>query len=327
MIGLIAGCLLSLQPITADGTEESVWFVGDRPPDAIGNEHELCSRETTNGYWVIQPLMSRPEALVVGENNIWFVEDGSGVELYKVKRAVRHTGTTSGSPSRHRAQLVSFLESDQRPTDLVLIDEQPIIAFGGLNLDLYRYIGNKLIQLPTLEKPDAHVASLNGKLIAASPEENEVSVWYLQDGKWRGGDIIELEDQLVDFIVNDDWPLLITKNEKNASIIGLQQSGPIGIATFKVPRGRWGVVPSPDGLTVVGVERNGRTTVLDIGWPSGEVSEEIVLNEKFAGSDSVLTTVTLIIPLILFIVIVTLTRRHGQNQQNNTSNSKHIDDE
>lgn len=320
MIGFIAVCLLATQSLTASGTNDGLWFVGDRPPDAIGHEHELCERQESDKYWVVRPMIRRPAAMVVDSNTMWFVDIGSGVELYKVALSGNGSSNASGATGHGKTRMIAFLQKNQQPTDLIVEDEQPIIAFGGSTLELYKYTGLGFEQLAILDKSGAQVAKLNSRLIAAAPEVGGVTMWHLNGESWKGGDFIEFEGHLVDLLVHDDWPILIVEDAATVNVIGLQHGGPIEIASLDVPRGRWGVFSSPHGLSAVGVERIGKTTVVDIGWPSGVVSRQIVLQEEVRSSGTFLTTLTFIIPLVLLILFVTISRRQSQPPNNNARN-------
>jgi hypothetical protein len=101
----------------------------------------------------------------------------------------------------------------------------------------------------------------------------------------------------------------VTTVGENALLSGIQQGGLVEIASFKIPKGRWGVSSSPEGITVVGVERKGTTTVLDIGWPSGSLSESIVLEERFQEDDTLLTTFLFVSMLVVSMILIIKIRR------------------
>ena len=97
---------------------------------------------------------------------------------------------------------------------------------------------------------------------------------------------------------------------------GLQQEGFVEIASLDIPKGRWGVSSSPFGLSVVGVERKGITTVIDIGWPSGAISEPIIFEERPMQDDSLLVTVLFVSTLAVSIILISKIRRPVQKTTN-----------
>jgi hypothetical protein len=104
----------------------------------------------------------------------------------------------------------------------------------------------------------------------------------------------------------------VLESDGIVNIVGLQHGNPVDIASFEKPRGGWGVAPSTTGLSLVAVERIGTTTVIDIGWPSGDLCETIVLEEQFDSTSLIVTALTFVLPLVMMLVMLSWIRRLRQ---------------
>ena len=110
----------------------------------------------------------------------------------------------------------------------------------------------------------------------------------------------------------DGWILFVAQFEENCNIVGIQHAQSIPIASFVIPKGRWAVLPSPEGLSVLGVQRNGTTNAVDIGWPSGRQSLPFALEEDEGTGGFFMDQFPLFVPLVLFLMIVLLLSRKGK---------------
>ena len=318
MIDHVLACALCCSPLAITGNETGLWFVGDIDPSAAFStrhqdiDYELCERFSASQYVVIHPLTRRPLAIAQDKKTLWFIDEASGTGLYKVQLSGLTRSSTSRRASLQAPTMEAVFEERENPTDFLLYQEKPLLAFGNSGngvLELFQYQDRKWNILHTLEGNHAQVALLHDKLIAAVPNDSGVEMWYLHDDGWLGRDKLEHSGKLVDLICHSDWPILVTTVGENALLSGIQQGVLVEIASFKIPKGRWGVSSSPEGITVVGVERKGTTTVLDIGWPSGSLSESIVLEERFQEDDTLLTTFLFVSMLVVSMILIIKIRR------------------
>ncbi len=306
-------------PLALTGNDSGLWFVGDidpsaatfsgKPPDL---DFELCERFSEQQYVVVRPFTRRPAALTVHKQTLWFIDDTIGVGMYKIRLANMLRASTSRNASLQSSTLEALFETKDKPTDFLMYQGEPLLAFGDSqngSLELFQYQNRKWNALQSLEGINVHVGLLQDQLIAALPRDSGVAMWYMKDGSWHGGDEHAVEGNLVDLLCRDDWPILVTTSGGEVTLTGIQQGGLIEIASFPMPKGRWGVSSSPMGLSVVGVERKGTTTVLDIGWPSGSISEPVVLEERFRESDTLLTTVLFVSMLAVSVILILKIRR------------------
>jgi hypothetical protein len=316
MIEHLLVCVLSSSPLALTGNENGLWFVGDIEPSASFSsrphdiDYELCERYSSTQYVVIHPFTRRPLALATNKKTLWFIDEGSGIGLYKIQLSGSVRSSTSRRASLQAPTMEAFFEEQENPTDFLIYQEQPLLAFCDSDkgvLELFQYQEREWNTLQALQGTHIQVAVLQDQLIAAVPKGSGVEMWYLREDGWFGGDKLELEGTLVDLICQSDWPILVSTANEKAVLSGIQQGGLLEIASFNIPKGRWGVSPSPEGITVVGVERKGTTTVLDIGWPSGSLSGPIVLEERFREDDTLLTSILfasmLVVSTILFFKI------------------------
>jgi hypothetical protein len=86
----------------------------------------------------------------------------------------------------------------------------------------------------------------------------------------------------------------------------------VEIASFETPKGRWGVSSSEAGITVIGVQRKGTITLLDIGWPSGSVSAPIILQERKKEGSTMVTTLLFVSMVAVSLFLILRIRATGQ---------------
>jgi len=120
-------------------------------------------------------------------------------------------------------------------------------------------------------------------------------------------------------MVHDGWPILITTNDNEVEIIGLQQDEVVKIAAFQILSGRWAII-SGGGLYAIGVERNGTTTAFNIGWPSGRTSDPIELGEQHGSVKMVELLVMIVTTGIFIMMMISILRRKSKLSQNNKKN-------
>jgi hypothetical protein len=318
----VLSCVFSYSPLALTGNETGLWFVGDINPQAAtfsgkpqDLDYELCERFLEKQYIVVRPFTRRPAALAIGKQALWFIDDTSGIGLYKIHLPSLQGAMTSKNTSLQSSTLEAVFETDEKPTDFLMYQGQPLVAFGNSPegvLHVFQYQDKKWNALAPLVGSHAHVALLQDQLIAAVASDVGISMWYFKEGSWLGGDELEIEGELVDLICRDDWPIFVSRVDETITLTGIQQGGLVEIASFDIPKGRWGVSSSSFGLSVVGVERKGITTVIDIGWPSGAISEPIILEERVMQDDSLLVTVLFVSMLVVSIILISKIRRPVQ---------------
>jgi hypothetical protein len=214
--------------------------------------------------------------------------------------------------------LQGVLEIEETPTGVVSLGSSIVVCYGGDALKLHAFDGSSWEELPQLNLSGASVASLEGELLAVAPHQQGAELWSLIEGKWQGGQVVEMQGSFREVLIKDRWPLLIFTEGQRGQIIGLQKSVPIEIGSFDVPKGRWSVVASPLGISIFGVERNGTTSVVDIGWPSGREVGRIELQQEFLGGLSFLEKYPfLIAALLLSLFILLRTRTATLKKQKN----------
>ena len=257
----------------------------------------------------------RPLALAVGNQKLWFIDSFEGVGLYKIQLPNFQRGNTSKNAYLQTSKMESLFETTETPTDFLVFKDQPLLVFGKPLDDiteLFHYQERQWRQLTPIDGRNVHVAKLQDKLIAAVSNELGATVWYMQESDWFGGDQIEFQGELVDLFCLDDWPILVTSNENTATLTGIQKDGLVTLASFEIPKGRWGVTTSPEGISVVGVQRKGISTVIDIGWPSGSISKPTILEERFPDDDKLLSTVLFVSMVIVSLILLTKIGRSKQ---------------
>lgn len=314
MITTLIACLLAVQPLVVTGNDTGLWFIGDREPGFPRAQHALCTRVTAEKYEVMQSLLHRPVVMGVDAKAVWFVDAGEGISLYSMRLPQSKESETPRPDAQQGITLHGYLETELQPTDLVVLAGEPVVAFGGSTLILFTFTGNVWESLPTLNEQDASIAILQDQLIAAVPHDDGITMWYLHGEQWERGDVIALEGQLLDLITLDDWPILVLDHGETVHVVGLQRGDPIAITSLKKPKGRWGVARSSTGLSVVGVERIGTTTVIDIGWPSGDLSDPIVLDERKESLNPLFSILTFVAPLVMLMLMFSMIRRIRQKQ-------------
>jgi hypothetical protein len=304
MLGFTAACLFMLQPLAATGGNDGIWFVGDLDPSVInfdvttkGFDYALCMRGTKNEYVNLKRLSHRPIAIERFKDTVWFVDYTSSVALYAVEKQ---------SDGTNELALQGIMESDSAPTDLIASNDKLYICFGNTSLQLFTFVNGVFEQLPSLNVKNARVADSGGFLMAAAPAENGASVWKFVGDQWVGGDIVRLQGDFVALETKEDWPLFISIENQQCNIVGLQQSKGIQISSFEIPRGRWSLLPAPTGLCVMGVERNGTVTAVDIGWPSGRLSDPIKLQIGSGAVPSIFSRFEVLFTIVLISIFLGL---------------------
>jgi len=335
MIEFALVSVLFSTPLSMSGNEAGVWFVHDIDPSVTSFsrpqdiDYELCERFSDNEFLVVYPLIRRPTGLAVEKQTLWFIDDTYGVGLYRVTLASSMRGSTSRNTSLRAPVMQAMFETTNHPTDFLLYQSNPLLVFGSDDKNdtaLVHYVDNEWELLPSIHGSGALVTPFYGELLSATQDKNgEVLISTLQNGAWEPMSFIDdrvmpenvftadsrllLDGNLVAFMCKDDWPILVTTKNEVATLLGLQKHGVIVLASFTVPKGRWGVTPSSNGFTVLGVERNGTTTVQDISWPSGDLSEPIVLTERFLEDDTTLMTVLFVSMVLMSFILLTKIRR------------------
>ena len=321
MIGVVIACLISAQPLVATGNDRGVWFIGDRDPTIVEFDEKnrsldfvICKRASRDTFIVQKLLKRRPGSIAFHNGQLWFVSNNSlGFNVYGL-----HIPTES-DPTQGRTSMKWTVAIDAVPTDLVVYDGNLVVCCGDERLILLTLIGNSFKELPQLcNQSGARVVNAGGALIAAVPHESGVTLWTLTDAEWVAGETIELQGTFSGISEKDGVILLISELNQQGYILGIQRGIPIEIATFDIPKGRWSVVPTPEGICVIGVERNGTSTVLDIGWPSGTVNDSIVFTEDTSHSTSMFDRFPYLLPLLLIssLFLVIVSRRLHSNQTN-----------
>ena len=321
MIGVVIACLISAQPLVATGNDKGVWFIGDRDPTVVEFDEKkrsldfaICKRASRDTFIVQKLLKRRPACITFHKGQFWFVSNNSlGFSVYDLNIP------TESEPTQGRTSMKWTVAIDAVPTDLVVYDDNLVVCCGDECLVLLALIGNSYKELPQLcDQPNARVVNVGGELLAAVPHENGVTLWTLTDGEWIAGETIELQGTFSGITEKDGIVLLTSELKQQGHILGIQRGNPVEIATFDIPKGRWSVVPTPEGICVIGVERNGTSTVLDIGWPSGTVNDSIVFTEDTSHSTSMFDRFPYLLPLLLIssLFLVIVSRRSHSKQSN-----------
>lgn len=293
-----------------------MWFVGDQDPTVInfdartkGLDYSICSRVSQDSYVILQRLGHRPIDLTVYEDALWFVDYASNITLYSIQNLSRNKPNTIAKTS-----LQGVLSHESTPTDLVSLPAGLVVGCGGNTLQVYTFYGYDWKQLPVLDVPNARITNHNGTLIATTPHEQGALLWSYSDDDWTGGVLVELKGTFYDVLTKEDWLLLVSTENEQSHVIGLQGTNPIEIASFDIPKGSWSVVPSPEGLSVVGVQRNGTTSVLDIGWASGNTYDWIELHQDTTTGLSFIDRFPFLIPATLVLILFILMKRRSKTK-------------
>jgi hypothetical protein len=324
MIELILSCILCASPLAITANDSGLWFMGDVAPDksafssrAKDLDFDLCQRYSSNEYVAVAPFTRRPSYLAVEADTLWFVDASAGVGLYSMKLENVKSTSTSKNLLVRMPILQSIYKTIEKPTGLVILEEQPVLIFDEPENNattMVQFKDKDWVSLPSLPESGAKVAIFGSQLHAAVPTEGGTSLWYLQNGLWLSGDIVKFKGNLIDLLYRDNWPILVTSDAKDVTLTGIQQGGPVHLATLPLPKGRWGVAPTPEGLTVIGVQRKGIITSIDIGWPSGSVAEPIVLQERFKEDDSLLVSVLFVSLVLASLLLISKIRKPLQKK-------------
>ena len=314
MIGVVIACLISAQTLAATGNEDDVWYIGDLDPSIVqfdsrksNLDFAICKRTSKDTYIIQKLLQRRPLCLTRHKGQLWFVSnDTRGFSVYDLFIPKK------SEPTQGRTSMKWTVNINAVATDMVVYDDNLVVCCGEECLVLLAFIGNSFIELPVLcEQPNARVVNVDGHLVAAVPSDLGVTLWTLTDAEWVIGNTIALQGSFTQIITKDGMILLVSQEEQQGHILGIQLEIPIEIAAFDIPKGRWSVVPSPQGLSVIGVERNGTTTVIDIGWPSGKTSEAIELYQDTRHLPSVFTRYPILLAALLVSVFLFLRLRRS----------------
>ncbi|HIB00577.1 MAG TPA: hypothetical protein EYO31_01475 [Phycisphaerales bacterium] len=317
MISFVAICLLAWQPLASTGNDQGMWFIGDQDPTVLnfdaktkGLDYSICARVSTEGYVILQRLSRRPIDMMVIEETLWFLDYSSSVALYAIRK--------SGDEHRSIAQatMQGILEIDVIPTELLSLRDLVVVGCSTESLQVHTFDGHDWKQLPTLEEPNARLANHNGTLVAAAPNEQGVHLWSLSDEQWQEGPLVELQGTLYDIMTKQNWLLFVSTKGDKAYILGLQGTNPIEIASFDIPKGSWSLVPSPEGITVIGVERNGTTSVLDLSWPSGITNGWVSLQQDTTNDLSIFERFPYLMPATVVLLFFLLMSRRTKAKLN-----------
>jgi hypothetical protein len=319
MIELIAACLFAFQPLAVTGNEDGVWFVGDLDPAIVefdskkrNFEFAICKRVQPDSYLIQRFLVHRPVNLAVLNNSLWLVHNdylSSGFSVYRAS-----SPNTDPTDTRLSMFMTLALNGDVEATDLIVYNDKLLVVCGGECLSLFSCVGMEFQELlPLCEQPNAKVANVNGSLVAAVPNKMGVTLWHLTEDEWVEGDSVALQGTFEKILSKDGWILLVSRQDQQGHVLGIQHAAPIEIATFAIPKGRWSTVPSPEGLTVIGVERNGTLTALDLGWPSGATSGSVVMHRTGDSRPSIFMRYPFMLPALLFgaFLILRIRRAHS----------------
>jgi hypothetical protein len=308
MIDVFFVCALLQAPLALSGDESGVWFIGDINPTQatfsglpLDLDYELCERVSTEQYEVMQLFTRRPMAIAIDKNRVWYIDGTTGIGLYKLQFSV------DTKSNLHPSTFEAFIETSNTPTDFLIFKGVPTLAIENSQhdgIELLQFRDRTWESLPSLQGEHARVARVQDQLIAAVPSDSGVRMWSLQDGRWLGGDEYALQGKLVQLISHDDWPILAVEQKNEVTLHGVQRGGLVEITSFATPKGRWGVSSSETGITVFGVQRKGTITLLDIGWPSGSVSEPIILQERKKAGGSMVTTLLFVSMLAVSLILI-----------------------
>lgn len=305
----ILACIVSIQPLVSTGADGGIWFIGDRNPAQIqfdtrakGMEFSICARTSKTAYVSLQSFLRRPVGLLIFNNEIWFADQREGVALYAMRK---------DSMGALHATLQTTFETQMELKGMHQWGDAIAISSGGESLQITTFEGGLWKELPELLEKDATAVVYKNDLLAFAPSERGVRAWRYGESNWESEGQVELHGVLVAVVQKADWLLLVTEHEGQGAIWGLQQKECIQMASFTIPKGRWAVLPSPEGLSLMSVERNGTTTVMDINWPSGSLSPAIELTLEPLHETSFLESVALFMPMFLFAGFVYLLFRKG----------------
>ena len=311
MLGLITACLLSIQPLASVGTNNGVWFIGDKDPTELqfdpnikGLDYYVCERNSRESYIPLQSLQRRPVAMLLHKNTVWLVDQGESVALFAMQKS--NTGEL-------KAKLQSVHKIKQHVTDAVSWNGSIAICFGGEYLQIVVFNGARWKELPLLRQADAQVTVWKDQLVAFSHQSGGVSQWNFENGNWVYGNEYPIVGELTDVQVKDDWKLLVSESEGDCHVVGIQQAKTVPIASFEIPRGRWSVLPSPEGLSALSVQRNGTVGSIDIGWPSGRIAPMLELVQAERSGQSFYEKIPIVLPMALILLLFFFRRRIPKN--------------
>lgn len=314
MIGIIAACVIVATPhLAATGNEYGIWFIGDTDPTKVdydpktqGLDYSLCRRNSIDTYQLLRRLNHRPDHIVLHQDSIWCVDYNSGISLYSISGI-----GTEQRPVSSKMSLQSILELQLKPTDFLARDSEIIVCCGEESLQLNSFDGSTWQELPILNESNARVTIHLGNVLAAVPCEAGAKLWTLAEGAWKEGETIDLVGTFDSILSKEDWPILVSIEDGKAHLVGIQKGKQVDIATCQVPKGRWSIVPTPVGLCMLGVQRNGTITALDIGWPSGKNSDIKILHQAEFSGPSFLETYPFLLFMVAFMIFIFLKFRKG----------------
>ena len=327
IISVLAMVVSVLQPLAVTGNDRGMWFVGDLDPTVInydqnkkGLDYAICSRNSEDTFTILKRLAHRPELAVTHGNNLWFVDNiDNGFNLYSF--FVPQHAEQKGRKAR-RVLLKWTIEGDFTPTDVVVYQDSVTVCCSDTCLAILSFATAVTEIEPLCNQPNARVANLNGELLAVVPDVNGAVIWSLKEKEWSVRNEIGFDGELVSIFVKDDWPVLVTKTGQTGHLLGVRHGKSVKMASFEIPAGRWSVVPSQYGCTVLGVERNGTTSALDIGWPSGDVGSSMSLDLDTSNMPSFFTKFPFLVPSMLFGIFLILRARRMRVKKRNKKGSE-----
>ncbi len=315
MIAFVIASVLATQPLISTGNDLGGWFVRDTEPGGIGPQHELCQLFDHDQYQVVLPLAKRPIALAVHDQTLWFVGASDPPVLYRARLVENQATGDLRTDPRGRAVAVSPLEMDGVIRDIVILQDNPVLIVENEGIQCFDLGGNAVT--PNLPGEEIHVSRLGDKWIGAVSNSHALTLHTLDDGLWQMGKSHEIDGKLQDLVVHDGWPLFIVGHENAVDVIGMQQERLVKIASFPQPSGRWSVVEG-EALRVIGVERNGTTTAFEIGWPSGNNTDQVELTEQFGSIEPVELTLMIVTTVIFFVLATIILSRKPKNMKKNS---------
>ena len=317
MIALVIASFLATQPLVATGNDLGVWFVRDNAPGATGPSHELCYQIEKDKYQVVLPLAKRPIALAVQEQTLWFVGASDPPILYRARLVKNQTTGAFSTVPHGRANAVKPISVPGTIKDLVFLDDDPILVVEHEGVQCYNIDGSS--RTSKLQGDGIHISVQGSSLIATTRSGNTTTLHTFNGEVWKPIGNFEVDGNIQTLMVHDGWPILITTNDNEVEIIGLQQDEVVKIAAFQILSGRWAII-SGGGLHAIGVERNGTTTAFNIGWPSGRTSDPIELGEQHGSVKMVELLVMIVTTGIFIMMMISILRRKSKLSQNNKKN-------
>ena len=302
-------------PLAASGSEGEIWFVGDLDPSIIEFDasreldYAICRRVNENTFEVVKRLHHRPVDLLMSDGTLWFVSEGEdGFSVYALNLA------TTGSTQNPYSKMQWTISGEFHPVDMIEYQGGVLVCSAADCLTAIYEVNGMIRELPSLcDQAGARVANCQGKIFAGVPDKEGFSLWELGEKNWLGGENYELEGDFEHLLAKDDWLLVVSSDSEYVYLIGVNEGASHSIASFQKPSGRWSIEPSPLGLTLLSVERNGTVIAKDLSWPSGMVYQSSLLHPQFLStSQTFFNRFPFFIPATLTaLVFLILARRSG----------------